>query len=528
VCFKFVELVEMSTENVSFKVHFKPDDAAGEVRRFTVERNLSSSLTHLMEKLYTVFPELRRRPFAITWQDSDGDHVTIGSDDELAIALAEMQGPVYKLTVSLKAGGTSRQQNSDQGELHPNVTCDGCEKAVFGNRFKCLVCDDYDLCGNCEAVGRHPGHSMVRLVRPADAAWTAQILRNMRRRLLQEGSRVPVAGDAGQQMGWMGGQGFGGHRHRGGPRRGFGCRNSGGWAPVFDALVQGWTGGSNTAPGTADEEARSAGHDAAHATAHASAISAAQAAHDAAVKAAAAARSASAASAAAPVTGADYLRNVGDFVAAALDPFGIDVLVEIENALGERQKVGVNSAANTDASSSTNSNVTAAPEPEKEKTPEEQEKTPELPAATETTQPEASAPVVEPEKSKSPTPSEGEDSEWTMVPNGKKEKQAENKTVEIPIQVSESPVRPLPETPRVLYVDPAGTMYPKLPAVEPTPAAATSAPAAAQHADPRIQVALQAMLNMGFTNEGGWLATLLEAKNGDIGKVLDVLQPVKK
>merc|ERR1712107_294177 len=46
--------------------------------------------------------------------------------------------------------------------------------------------------------------------------------------------------------------------------------------------------------------------------------------------------------------------------------------------------------------------------------------------------------------------------------------------------------------------------------------------------DPRIQVALQAMMNMGFSNDGGWLANLLEAKDGDIGKVLDILQPVKK
>merc|ERR1711902_289390 len=77
-----------------------------------------------------------------------------------------------------------------------------------------------------------------------------------------------------------------------------------------------------------------------------------------------------------------------------------------------------------------------------------------------------------------------------------------------------------------------GSLYPDLPKTETASAPAVEAAEVTQpqvtHPDPRIQVALQAMTNMGFSNEGGWLTSLLEAKNGDIGKVLDILQPVKK
>jgi sequestosome 1 len=45
---------------------------------------------------------------------------------------------------------------------------------------------------------------------------------------------------------------------------------------------------------------------------------------------------------------------------------------------------------------------------------------------------------------------------------------------------------------------------------------------------PHIADAVQKMMSMGFSNEGGWLTQLLENKNGDIEKALDVLQPVKK
>merc|ERR1711915_583643 len=48
------------------------------------------------------------------------------------------------------------------------------------------------------------------------------------------------------------------------------------------------------------------------------------------------------------------------------------------------------------------------------------------------------------------------------------------------------------------------------------------------HTDGKVQVAVQAMMNMGFSNEGGWLTRLLETQNADIGKTLDILQPARK
>jgi len=109
----------------------------------------------------------------------------------------------------------------------------------------------------------------------------------------------------------------------------------------------------------------------------------------------------------------------------------------------------------------------------------------------------------EPEASKKATTPSDDEEEWTVV-SDKKDKEDDHQ----------------------------GSLYPDLSQSKPEEASAESSPTptapVANHPDPRIQVALQAMMNMGFTNDGGWLSSLLEAKNGDIGKVLDILQPVKK
>merc|ERR1712130_121522 len=43
--------------------------------------------------------------------------------------------------------------------------------------------------------------------------------------------------------------------------------------------------------------------------------------------------------------------------------------------------------------------------------------------------------------------------------------------------------------------------------------------------DPGVAGALAQMKAMGFSDDGGWLSNLLKAKSGDVGKVLDAIQP---
>jgi hypothetical protein len=50
-------------------------------------------------------------------------------------------------------------------DIHYGVTCDGCGVVpIQGVRFKCLVCPNYDLCGACEAKNSHPSsHTLLKI-----------------------------------------------------------------------------------------------------------------------------------------------------------------------------------------------------------------------------------------------------------------------------------------------------------------------------------------------------------------------------
>merc|ERR1712107_67117 len=233
--------------------------------------------------------------------------------------------------------------------------------------------------------------------------------------------------------GRMGGMGMGG---MGAGRGGMGGRGgqwnwqwpgaAGAWAgPTFEAMMQGWMGEQPGQPGGATPGAAGDHQDAhaqaqasasnAHASAHSAVQAAAQDAHSAAHAAAQAAQAAEEAFAAAGMpegSGEEYLHRVGDFVAAALDPLGIDVQVDVETPGGQRTTV--KPSAKTDK----------AEEDKQDK-------------------------AASPEASKEGSASSSDDEEWTVLSDKKPEAEA----VEIPIQVLEKEVAPV---------------YPTLPAEEST------------------------------------------------------------
>ena len=90
--------------------------------------------------------------------------------------------------------------------IHSNVVCDGCNASpIVGDRFKCTVCSDYDLCSACEASGKHPASHTLLKIKVSDG--------------VRGGHHWWRRGGFGGR--WGGHHGLGGHPH-GGPHHGHG------------------------------------------------------------------------------------------------------------------------------------------------------------------------------------------------------------------------------------------------------------------------------------------------------------------
>lgn len=178
--------------------------------------------------------------------------------------------------------------------------------------------------------------------------------------------------------------------------------------------------------------------------------------------------------------GVNFLREVGETVAAALGNLGIDVDVDVEHE-GQREKV---------ATPDKKSKETAEAEPM------DQNATGDQPAAQDTV----------------PKEVETGQQDWTLLGDAPME---QPRVVPIVIGTPPPTAPPPPAAPQ----PPVPSIYPMAPIASHVPTTSIT------HPDPHVNQSLNALLAMGFTNEGGWLTALVEQKNGDINSVLNALQP---
>ena len=83
-------------------------------------------------------------------------------DQKLALFKTELMDHIKANAVVKKK---SSRKTSKIDVVHIGVRCNNCDRQNFkGRRYKCLVCDDFDLCEKCEDKTAHP-HPMVRFTK---------------------------------------------------------------------------------------------------------------------------------------------------------------------------------------------------------------------------------------------------------------------------------------------------------------------------------------------------------------------------
>ncbi|KAJ2959011.1 hypothetical protein NQZ79_g5478 [Umbelopsis isabellina] len=130
--------------------------------------------------------ETTEKPRSNAWADLAQNFV-----DHLEQEMSFIQGSAQSSASALAAAAASASQNwqraftgqstqpsnaaasqseptNVESQLHANVMCDQCYRAVRGTRWKCQDCRDYDLCDGCKTAGQynHPTHHSFRSMAP--------------------------------------------------------------------------------------------------------------------------------------------------------------------------------------------------------------------------------------------------------------------------------------------------------------------------------------------------------------------------
>ncbi|GMS79522.1 hypothetical protein PENTCL1PPCAC_1697, partial [Pristionchus entomophagus] len=178
----------MMDQSISKKVesiHFKFSHE-GKTRRFAIPRDYSYLIGSIKNRVQQI---IGQKDTILYWRDDDSLIVLeCGEDVQAAIDFAESQNKpptciLLEATIEKKDENQNDEENKENREIvNPRLSsrddsraafndfvfmCDECECFLApstGGRFKCIICDNYDLCAACVAKGVHDNHALVRLL----------------------------------------------------------------------------------------------------------------------------------------------------------------------------------------------------------------------------------------------------------------------------------------------------------------------------------------------------------------------------
>lgn len=517
----------MEANSVSYKATFVPLSGQNsvEIRRFVIGRDVSTNFEYLREKLNSLFPKLRQEIYSITWIDEEGDKVQIGSDEELMIALTEMAGPTYKITIAIKKAEekdeSSTAHSNCTGDVYVGVVCDGCDSLVKGFRYKCTVCPDFDLCGNCESKGFHPAHNMIRISSP-DANWPKHFFNRvskMHERMYRRNNNNAKMDNSSQpeevHFSYRSPHYHGNHTTTTTTTtKTNGCNKTKTSRPTsvplfspegvlnnlmkgfndLNGIIGGIEGVAMNAPPPSGPVTNVKVNVASEAT---------DKSKDGAKSTTSSTTTTTTIKDGVATTSVEEIKNNDDNISLkSASHRSTSPQSEDEWDILNAHEAHHEAAAEAAKQAHVNANIAAQAAAQ---------------AATQAAaQAAAQATAINAKIQNVPIKVE------TKNDNPEKD---DNETINVPIKVSDKPATELIKNDDNLYPELPKEKAEGVKVDEPKEKTVNPVDYLAVHPDPRIQVALQAMMNMGFSNDGGWLTNLLEAKNGDIGKALDVLQP---
>ncbi|KAG8523007.1 Sequestosome-1, partial [Galemys pyrenaicus] len=216
----------------------------------------------------------------------------------------------------------------------------------------------------------------------------------------------------------------------------------------------------------------------------------------------------------------NFLKNVGESVAAALSPLGIEVDIDVEHG-GKRSRltpVSTSSSSTEEKCSSQPSSCSSDPNKSE--------------GDVEGTEAVVTLMWLLFQEQMESDNCSGGDDDWTHLSSKEVDPSTgELQSLQLPESEGPSSLDPAQEGPTGLK---EAALYPHLPPGK------RAGPCWAQQvlgtcwldrvllclgeADPRLIESLSQMLSMGFSDEGGWLTRLLQTKNYDIGAALDTIQ----